>query len=439
MCFRGGWRREAAVLAGLAAFVLVLAAPALVPGPLPETSAKNTFENTAESTPAPAPSAVPEAAAAATAAPASSAQLAYRAVWVSYLEWQRMDFSSAEAFGAEAAAMLDNIAGLGANVVLAQVRPFGDALYPSALYPFSHLATGTQGADPGFDPLAILVEQAHARGLELEAWVNPYRLQAGGTPAALAETNLANTRPDWVKPAGGGLYLDPASPDVRRYIADGVAELCENYAIDGIHMDDYFYPTTDEAFDAADYAAYCEGTGAPLPLDDWRRENVDALVEACRAVTRAAGVRFGIAPQGQPALCYGAQYSDAAGWLAEGLVDILMPQLYWGRDYTADGDDSLALDTLAAEWLAMDRAPGVSLCFGLGAYRIGEGDGGDRTGPGTEWLSGHALADQAEALAALGADGVGLYRYDSLFANDLYPTFAAQEAQALRGLAAPRG
>ena len=84
-----------------------------------------------------------------------------------------MDFSSAEAFGAEAAVMLDNIAGLGANVVLAQVRPFGDALYPSALYPFSHLATGTQGADPGFDPLAILVEQAHARGLELEAWVNP--------------------------------------------------------------------------------------------------------------------------------------------------------------------------------------------------------------------------------------------------------------------------
>ena len=200
---------------------------------------------------------------------------------------------------------------------------------------------------------------------------------------------------------------------MRRYIADGVAELCENYAIDGIHMDDYFYPTTDEAFDAADYAAYCEGTGAPLPLDDWRRENVDALVEACRAVTRAAGVRFGIAPQGQPALCYGAQYSDAAGWLAEGLVDILMPQLYWGRDYTADGDNSLALDTLAAEWLAMDRAPGVSLCFGLGAYRIGEGDGSDRTGPGTEWLSGHALADQAEALAALGADGVGLYRYDS--------------------------
>ena len=93
----------------------------------------------------------------------------YRAVWVSYLEWQRMDFSDAAAFRADAAAMLDDIAGLGANVVLAHVRPFGDALYPSELFPWSHLAAGVQGRDPGFDPLAILVQAAHDRGLQLEA------------------------------------------------------------------------------------------------------------------------------------------------------------------------------------------------------------------------------------------------------------------------------
>lgn len=431
MYFGDKWRRGLAVLAGLAALALVLLAPALVPGPAGTAFPESDAESVAE----PATNAAPEPAGATAApAPAAAAPLAYRAVWVSYLEWQRMDFSSAEAFRAEAAAMLDAITALGANVVLAQVRPFGDALYPSEFYPFSHLATGTQGTDPGFDPLAILLEEAHARGLELEAWVNPYRLQASGTPAALAATNLANTHPDWVKAAAGGLYLDPTNPDVRQRIADGIAELCENYAIDGVHMDDYFYPTTDEAFDAADYAAYCAGTDDPLPLADWRRANVDALVAACHAVTQAAGVRFGIAPQGQPALCYSAQYSDAAGWLADGLVDYLMPQLYWGLDYTADGDDALALDTLAAAWLGMDRAEGVALCFGLGAYRIGEGDGGDRTGPGTEWLTGRALANQAAALADLGADGVGLYRYDSLFANDLYPTFAAQEVAALRDL-----
>ena len=135
------------------------------------------------------------------------------------------------------------------------------------------------------------------------------------------------------------------------------------------------------AFDAADYAAYCAGTPDPLPLDDWRRRNVDALVTLCRETAQGYGVRFGIAPQGDPALNYSAQYSDAARWLAEGMVDYLMPQLYWGLDYTQDGDGSHALGALAARWLAMERAPGTALYFGLGAYRIGEGDGGDRSGP----------------------------------------------------------
>lgn len=369
---------------------------------------------------------------AATALPARTTP--YRAVWVSYLEWQQVDFSSASAFARDAGAMLDDIAALGATVVLAQVRPFGDALYPSDYFPFSHLCTGTQGQDPGFDPLALLVEAAHARGLQLEAWINPYRLQAGGSPAALAATNPASLHPGWVREAEGGLYLDPADPAVRQYIADGVAELCENYDLDGIHFDDYFYPTTDPAFDAADYAAYCAGTPDPLPLDDWRRRNVDALVSLCRETAQGYGVRFGIAPQGDPALNYSAQYSDAARWLAEGMVDYLMPQLYWGLDYTQDGDGSHALGALAARWLAMERAPGTALYFGLGAYRIGEGDGGDRSGPGSEWQTGRALAAQAAALADLGGEGVGLYRYDSLFANTLWPTLAAQERAALQAL-----
>ena len=229
-------------------------------------------------------------------------------------------------------------------------------------------------------------------------------------------------------------FSNPANPAVRQYIADGVAELCENYDLDGIHFDDYFYPTTDPDFDAADYAAYCAGTPDPLPLDDWRRRNVDALVTLCRETAQGYGVRFGIAPQGDPALNYSAQYSDAARWLAEGMVDYLMPQLYWGLDYTQNGAGSHALGALAARWLAMERAPGTALYFGLGAYRIGEGDGGDRSGPGSEWQTGRAMAAQAAALADLGGEGVGLYRYDSLFANTLWPTLAAQERAALQAL-----
>lgn len=407
------------VLGAVALFCLMLVLPALPLWPAPAPAA--TSETAA--TPAPAP--------ATTAAPAAQTD-EYRAVWVSYLEWQHTDFSSQEAFAADVEAMLDNIAALGANVVLAQVRPFGDALYPSDLYPFSHLCTGVQGQDPGFDPLAVLVQAAHDRGLELEAWVNPYRLQSGGTPEALSAENLANTHPDWVKSVADGLYLDPANPDVRAYIAAGVGELCQNYDIDGVHFDDYFYPTTDPAFDADAYAAYCDGGGS-LALEDWRRQNVDDLVALCYRTAHEYGVRFGIAPQGDPDSNYRNQYSDAPRWLREaGFVDYLMPQLYWGLDYEKDGDASHSLTELAGAWLALDRRAEVALYFGLGAYRIGEGDGGDRSGPGTEWQSGKALAAQADELARLGGQGIGLYRYDSLFSNTLWPTLAAQEAEALR-------
>ena len=369
-----------------------------------------------------------ETAPAATPAPTATAEptaaAPYRAVWVSYLEWQQVDFSTPETFSGDIAVILDNIRNLGATVVLAQVRPFGDALYPSSYYPFSHLCTGQQGRDPGYDPLALLVQAAQDRGLALEAWVNPYRIQAGLTPA-LCGASPAKLHPDWVKYTDTGAYLDPANTAVRQYIADAVGELCANYDVDGIHFDDYFYPTTDPAFDAADYAA----SGTALTQDDWRRENVNALVELCHATARRYGVRFGVAPVGDPEQNYALQYSDAARWLRQGTVDYLMPQLYWGQEYVKDGDTSHSLARLAGAWAALPRAAGVRLYAGLGAYRIGAGDGSDS---GSEWVSGHALADQLALLARSGITGVGLYRYASLFDNPNYPALAESEAAALR-------
>lgn len=369
-----------------------------------------------------------ETAPAATPAPTATAEptaaAPYRAVWVSYLEWQQVDFSTPETFSGDIAVILDNIRNLGATVVLAQVRPFGDALYPSSYYPFSHLCTGQQGRDPGYDPLALLVQAAHDRGLALEAWVNPYRIQAGLTPA-LCDASPAKLHPDWVKYTDTGAYLDPANTAVRQYIADAVGELCANYDVDGIHFDDYFYPTTDPAFDAADYAA----SGTALTQDDWRRENVNALVELCHATARRYGVRFGVAPVGDPEQNYALQYSDAARWLRQGTVDYLMPQLYWGQEYVKDGDTSHSLARLAGAWAALPRAVGVRLYVGLGAYRIGAGDGSDA---GSEWVSGHALADQLNLLDRLGVQGAGLYRYASLFDASDYAGLAAAEVDAVR-------
>ena len=374
--------------------------------------------NVPEPTPTPTPAPTPAATI------AEEPQRPYRAVWVSYLEWQQMDFSTEAAFRAQTEQMLDKVAALGATVVLAQVRPFADALYPSAYFPLSHLCTGQQGQALGFDPLEIWVTAAHARGLQLEAWVNPYRVRQGQTPALCAQSP-AVLHPDWVKTTDTGCYFDPANPAVRQYIADALGELCQNYAVDGVHFDDYFYPTTDPAFDADDYAA----AQTSLTLVQWRTENVNALMQLCRQTVHGFGRRFGVAPAGDPAQCVATQYSDAALWLRHpGYADYVMPQLYWGLQYTKNGDTSHSLARLAAQWAALPRSGEVALYAGLGAYRIGAGDGSDTPG---EWQTGHALADQWLALQDAGIFGGGLYRYDSLLNGQPLP---AKEAAALTRL-----
>ena len=357
----------------------------------------------------------------------------YRAMWVSYLEWQQFDFSSAEAFRAGAEEMMANCADLGLNTVIAQVRPFADALYPSQYFPWSHLCTGTQGQDPGFDPLSILIETAHAQGLELEAWLNPYRVQLNASlPGQLAENNPAVTSPELVKQAGEGLYFDPSSATVRQLIVDGVTEIVTNYDVDGIHFDDYFYPTTEASFDEAEYAA----SGTSLSLEDWRRDNVNQLVKAVYDAIKAVKpeVRFGISPQGNMDNNYNGQYSDVALWLSTpGYVDYILPQLYWGYGYTTSGGQTrFAFENITKEWAALERAEGVALYFGLGAYRIGDGDGGNYDNAVTQWQSGHNLADMIATGREVCADGYVLYRYDFLFHNGSWADLAASECAAIR-------
>ena len=357
----------------------------------------------------------------------------WRAVWVSYLEWAAMDFSTEDAFRAGAVQLLDNCTGLGLNTVLAQVRPFGDALYRSTLFPWSHLCTGVQGKDPGFDPLDVLLQEAHTRGISVEAWVNPYRLRSSAAmPPNLADSNLANTHPEWVCTVDEGLYLNPAEPAAADYVVQGVAELVQNYAVDGIHFDDYFYPTTDESIDAAQFAASGAGN-----LAAWRRENVTALVRAVHDTVKAADptLRFGISPQGNPDNDENQQYSDVTGWLASGggdaVVDYLCPQVYWGQGFALhNGSTRFAFENIVPAWLAYPRAADVALYFGLGAYRVGVGDGGSNENSLSGWSTGRALADQVAFLREQGAGGWALYRYGSLFGPE-QTSLAAAECGAL--------
>ena len=358
------------------------------------------------------------------------------AVWISYLEWESVDFSTQEAFTQEISTMLANCAALGADSVIVQVRPFGDALYRSDLFPASHLLTGTQGQGVDYDPLQLLITGAHAAGLKLEAWLNPYRVRLDAKkPAVLSPDNPAvrwmadPVTANFVRTVGDGIYYDPGQPAVRQLIEDGVRELVENYDVDGIVLDDYFYPTTDASFDADTYAAY----GGGLSLDDWRRGNVDLLVSETYALIKDArpDCSFGISPSGNLANNLQQQYSDVTLWLAQpGYVDYLMPQIYWGFDYvTAGGSTAFAFENCLADWAALPRCEGVGLRVALGAYRIGDGDGG--AADSTEWSSGDNLARQAMA-AALYTDGFSLYRYDFLYKNTAYPDLTTKELAALQ-------
>lgn len=344
----------------------------------------------------------------------------WRAVWLSYLEYQQMDFSTEEAFTGEIEKIFDNIVASGCNTVLAQVRPCGDALYESEIFPWSHFITGVQGQNPGYDPLAVMVQAAHARGLRIEAWVNPYRVRMSSkAPETLSAENpaavwMADSAVQRVLEVDGSLWYNPALPETRQLVADGVAELCQKYEIDGIHFDDYFYPTTDTAFDEQSFALYGDGQ----ELDSWRRANVDALVQQVAEVVKASGkdITFGISPQGNNDNNYSQQYSDVANWMQNGWVDYVCPQIYWGFDYrTASGSERFAFEPCLAEWLGIPRAEKVKLYVGLGAFRISEGDGS--SAQSQEWQSGQNVAKQVMALRAAGADGYGIYRYDSLFQN----------------------
>ena len=192
---------------------------------------------------------------------AMAAPVAYRAMWVSYLEWPMFDTSGAQGFAASVGSLLDNCAALGLNTVIVQVRPFRGRGVPQRSVSLEPPCNGRAGQDPGYDPLAIFVEQAHARGLAIEAWVNPYRVRLNDTmpPASWRRTTrrFCTRAGRWRRTAG--CTTTPLCPEVQDMVVQGVTEIVQNYDVDGIQFDDYFYPTTDEAFDTESYARYGGG------------------------------------------------------------------------------------------------------------------------------------------------------------------------------------
>ena len=356
-----------------------------------------------------------------------------KAMWISYLEFQSVNFSSKSAFVSDMTKMFANCADMGLNTVIVQVRPFGDALYNSTVFPASHLITGTQGASINYDPLEEMVRIAHSQGLKIEAWVNPYRVRLSNKmPDNIAKNNPANNT-DLVFEANGGVYYNPALTEVQDLVVTGIEEIVRNYDVDGIHLDDYFYPATDAYLDEAQYKA----SGTRLSQANWRRENVNTLVRKIYSKIKSidSSVTFGISPQGNNDNNYNVQYSDVNLWLAnEGYVDYIMPQLYWGFGYlTASGRTDYQFVKLCEQWENYPRATSVKLYIGLGAYRIGDGDGG--ANDQSEWQRGDNLMRMISTVNSIdGIDGFALYRYDNLFKNSKYASLAQSEVENISEL-----
>jgi uncharacterized lipoprotein YddW (UPF0748 family) len=363
-----------------------------------------------------------------------------RGAWLSYYELDMQDQGggTAQSFREKIQGILDNLSSLGVTDLFAQLRPFCDALYPSKLFPWSHILTGTPGKDPGYNPLAILLEEAKTRSLRVHGWLNPFRVLRQGTWDQLAAGSPArrwqeDDDPDndrWLRPAEGGLYLNPAVPQAHRLVLDGVRELLENYDLAGIHIDDYFYPTTKEAFDAEEYQGYVAAGGTAV-LADWRRAHVSAFVGGLYATVKALrpDCLVSVSPAANLQDNQETLYADVAGWARAGLMDWLIPQLYFGFEH-----ETRPFESLAQEWAALPRAPHVGLAYGLAAYKIGSADSGAGTGK-TEWRSHDDILSRQVALCR-GVNGCGgfvFYSYSGLFQN-LTPKIAKNELKNLKNV-----
>lgn len=272
----------------------------------------------------------------------------FRGAWVTSV-WNR-DWPSQAALPeaqqqAEMIAILDRLQSLNFNAVILQIRPEGDALYRSAIDPWSHWLTGTQGKAVGYDPLEFAIAECHRRGMELHAWFNPYRARTSQNTVN-AWPHIAVTNPEVVYPWGNQLWMDPGAKVVQDRTYNVIMDVVRRYDVDGIHLDDYFYPypIAGQSFpDNLTYQTYRQN-GGTLALGDWRRENVNQLIQRIGAGLRAIkpAVKFGISPfgiyrPGQPPQikgldAYDQLYADALKWLQQGWVDYLVPQLYWRID-----------------------------------------------------------------------------------------------------------
>lgn len=335
-----------------------------------------------------------------------------RGVWVSYMELSMENKSSKtqKAFEDKFTEIAQKCRESGFNTLIVQVRPFCDALYKSSYFPWSHILTGTQGENPQYDALQIMCDICKENNLKIHAWINPYRVSSNETPKKLSDNNPYIKNSEIGIKTDNGIFLDPSNETAQQLISDGVKEIAENYDVDGIQFDDYFYPTEDESFDKKQYEAYIEKYGKEnsMSLDNWRMQNVNTLIcKVYRTIKSVdSSVEFGISPQGNIGNNDGL-YADVKSWcICKGFADYICPQIYFSLENPA-----LTFEDCLDSWTSLDFDENVKLYVGLGGYKAGNGEYDEET-----WLlSDSILADEYDILRNnKSVRGFMLYSYSCL-------------------------
>jgi len=324
-----------------------------------------------------------------------------RGVWlttVSRLDWPPVNTVNVADAGRRAELQkkaltdkLDKLKSLGINTVFFQVKPDGTALWPSKILPWSDMMTGKIGQDPGYDPLQFMLDEAHSRGMAVHAWFNPYRVSVNTRPGTVAELNRTLTQnpasvyvlhPDWIRTSGDRFVLDPGIPDARDWITSIVAEVVSRYPVDGVQFDDYFYAESPGSAlnDSRTWAQYGQGFASK---GDWRRHNTQLLIEQVSRTIKQINpnVAFGVSPAGvwrnrshdpagsatRGAAAYDESYADTRLWVQQGLLDYIVPQIYWPF-----ARDAARYDVLAKWWADVVKPTKTQLYIGIALYKVGE-------------------------------------------------------------------
>lgn len=331
-----------------------------------------------------------------------------KGMWISYIDLAGISSGSESAFRSGIADMYDNCAALGINTVYVHVRSHGDAYYCSDYFPRTKYLGGT------YDPLEVMVEEAHARGLSFQAWINPLR----GCAVSDISRESGYKLYDWaggetrLVQVGSYYYLNPAYSEVTDLIAAGAREITANYDVDGVHIDDYFYPTTDAYFDSAAFSQ--SGLSS---LSDFRLANCDRLVSSLYSAVKKgnSSAIFGVSCQGSLYNNYNYMYADVKKWCAQsGYIDYIMPQIYYGFKNSSE-----PFEQCVNTWNNLAYSGGIPLIVGITSAKLGLED--KWAGEGSnEWITDEYILERqflaSRELSSYG--GIGIYSYGSVFNAD---------------------